>query len=318
MRAILVAVIWATLAAQVFAQSFPTKPVRVVITFGPGTSTDIVGRVVTQKLSELWGQPVVVENRVGAGGAIGSAVVAKSAPDGYTLLLNSSSHTINPAIYASLPYDTLKDFVNIAPIAGQPNVLVVNSGSPVKTLREFIADAKSRPGKVNFGSAGTGSGTHLNLEKFKLAAGIDAVHIPYKGSPEVFTDILGGRVDTYWAPISAALTLIRDGKLRPLAVSSAARSSLLPDVPAVSESGVSGAEFTLWFGVWGPAGMQNELTERIARDVSRAVSLPEIKTRLADLGNETMNMAPAEFARFVRSEVEDVMRITKAAGLKPQ
>lgn len=317
MKAIISAILWAAFAAQSLAQGFPAKPVRVVITFIPGTSTDIVGRVITQKLSELWSQPVVVENRAGAGGAVGSAVVAKASSDGYTLLFNSSSHTINPAIYSNLPYDTLRDFVDIAPVAGQPNVLVVNSSS-AKTLADFVANAKARPGKVNFGSAGTGSGTHLNLEKFKLAAGIDVVHVPYKGSPEVFTDILGGRVDAYWAPISAALTLIRDGKLRPLAVSSATRSSLLPDVPTVTEAGIANSEFTLWFGFWGPAGMPNELVERIARDVNRAVNLPEIKSKLAALGNETMSMTPAEFARFVRSEVQDVMRITKAAGLKPQ
>jgi len=302
----------------VAGQNYPTKPVHVVITFGPGTATDIVGRVVTQKLSEFWGQPVIVDNRVGAGGAIGSAAVAKAPPDGYTLLLNSSSHTINPAIYAKLPYDTLKDFVDIAPIAGQPNVLVVNPGSGPKTLAQFVADAKARPGKINFASAGTGSGTHLNLEKFKLAAGIDATHIPYKGSPEVFTDILGGRVDCYFAPISAAMTLIKGGKLRPLAVSSASRSSLLPDVPTVAESGYPGFQFTLWFGVWGPARMANELVERLNREVSRAVAAPDVKKSLADQGNETMSMTPAEFAKFVRSEVEDVMRVTKAAGIKPQ
>ncbi len=305
-------------ALQAAAQGYPNKPVHVVITFGPGTATDIVGRVVTQKLSEFWSQPVVVDTRVGAGGAIGSAAVAKAAPDGYTLLVNSSSHTINPAIYANLPYDTLKDFTNIAPIGGQPNVLVVNGGSSMRTLQQFVADAKSRPGKVNFASAGTGSGTHLNLEKFKVAAGIDATHIPYKGSPEVFTDILGGRVDSYFAPISAAMTLIRDGKLRALAVSSKARAAQLPDVPTVAESGFPGFEFVLWFGVWGPAGLPNDLVERLNRDVARAVASPDVKKRLADLGNDTMTLTPAEFSQYVRSEVEDVARITRAAGLKPQ
>ncbi len=316
-KALLAAVLAAS-ALQAAAQGYPNKPVHVVITFGPGTATDIVGRVVTQKLSEFWSQPIVVDTRVGAGGAIGSAAVAKAVPDGYTLLFNSSSHTINPAIYASLPYDTLKDFTNIAPVGGQPNVLVVSGSSGIKSLQQFVADAKSRPGKVNFASAGTGSGTHLNLEKFKVAAGIDATHIPYKGSPEVFTDILGGRVDCYFAPISAAMTLIRDGKLHALAVSSKVRAAQLPDVPTIAESGFSGFEFVLWFGLWGPAGLPNELVERLNRDVGRAVASPDVKKRLADLGNDTMTLTPAEFSRYVRSEIEDVARITKAAGLKPQ
>jgi tripartite-type tricarboxylate transporter receptor subunit TctC len=312
------AILLCALVSQAAAQGFPNKAVHVVITFGPGTATDIVGRVVTQKLSELWGQPVVVDNRVGAGGAIGSAAVAKAAPDGYTLLLNSSSHTINPAIFANLPYDTLKDFTNIAPIGGQPNVLVVNSGSPIRSFVQFVDDAKTRPGKVNFGSAGTGSGTHLNLEKFKVASGIDVVHVPYKGSPEVFADIMGGRLDAYFAPISAAMQLIRDGKLRPLAVSSAQRAAQLPEVPTIAESGFPNFEFTLWFGIWGPAGMPNDVVERINRDTARAVAAPEVKKRLADLGNDTAAMSPAEFSRMVRSELEDVVRITRAAGLKPQ
>jgi tripartite-type tricarboxylate transporter receptor subunit TctC len=304
--------------AEVCAQGFPNKPVHVVITFGPGTATDIVGRVVTQKLSEFLNQPVVVENRVGAGGSIGTAVVAKAPPDGYTLLVNSSSHTINPATIANLPYDTLKDFTNIAPIGGQPNVLVVNASSLVRSLAHFVSEAKAKPGSVNFDSAGTGSGTHLNLEKFKLAAGISVTHVPYKGSPEVFTDIIGGRVDCYFAPISAAMQLIRDGKLKPLAVSSARRSTQLPDVPTVAEAGFPGFEFTLWFGLWGPAGMPGELVERINRDTARAVTSPDAKKRLADLGNDPLTMSPADFTRFVRLEIEDVQRITRAAGIKPQ
>ncbi|MGB7542069.1 MAG: tripartite tricarboxylate transporter substrate binding protein [Burkholderiales bacterium] len=314
----IVAVALAASAIQAFAQGYPSKPVRVIITFPPGSATDIVGRVVTQKLSELWGQPVLAENRGGAGGSIGTAVVAKAAPDGYMLLINSSAHAVNPAIYAKLPYDTLKDFVDIAPLAGQPNVLVDNPGSSIKSVAEVIAQAKANPGKINFASAGVGSGTHLNLEKFKLATGIDVTHIPYKGTQEVVTDLLGGRVDYYFAPISAVMSHIRDGKLRPLAVSSAQRSSQLPEVPTVAEAGVPGFEFTLWFGLWGPAGLPADIVDRISKDVHRALASADVRERLAKLGNDPMSMTPAEFSRFVRREIDDYAKVIKAAGIKPQ
>jgi tripartite-type tricarboxylate transporter receptor subunit TctC len=306
------------LPGAVSAQAYPVKPVHVIISFPPGSSTDIVGRVIVQKLSELWGQPVLPENRGGAGGTIGAGIVAKAAPDGYTLLIDSSAHAVSPAIYAKLPYDTIKDFVDIAPIAGQPNVLVALPGSPTKSVADLIAEAKAKPGKINFASAGIGSGTHLNLEKFKLVTGTDVMHIPYKGTQEVMTDLLGGRVEYYFAPISAALSSIHDGKLRAIAVSSARRSSSLPEVPTMAESGVPGFEFTLWFGVWGPAGMPADLIEKISKDVNRALADPGVRDRLAKLGNDTMSMTPAEFSQFVRKEIEDYARVTKAAGITPQ
>jgi len=305
-------------AAQAFAQGFPNKPVHMVITFPPGSATDIVGRIFTQRLSEIWGQPVVVENRGGAGGSIGTAIVQKAPADGYSLLINSSAHAVNPSIYAKLPYDTLKDFVDIAPLAGQPNVLVTASTSSIKTLKEMLTDARARPGKVNFASAGVGSGTHLNLEKFKLATGIDVTHIPYKGTQEVLSDLLGGRVDYYFAPISPAIPLIKDGKLRALGVSSAKRSGSLPDAPTLAEGGVPSFEFTLWFGVWGPTGMSADLVNKINRDLARIVTEADARERLAKLGNDTMSMTPAEFSQFVRREITDYARIIKASGIQPQ
>ncbi len=302
----------------VCAQAYPSKAVHVIISFPPGSSTDIVGRIITQKLSEYWGQPVPTENRGGAGGTIAAAAVAKAAPDGYTLLIDSSAHSVSPAIYAKLPFDTLKDFVEIAPLAGQPNVLVTLPGSKIKSVADLVADAKANPGRINFASAGIGSGTHLNLEKFKLVTGVDVTHIPYKGTTEVVTDLLGGRVEYYFAPISAALSNIRDGKLRAIAVSSAKRSGSLPDVPTVAESGVPGFEFTLWFGVWGPAGMPADVVDKISKDVNRALADPGVRDRLAKLGNDPMNMTPAEFGQFVRREVADYARVIKAAGIKPQ
>lgn len=314
----IIAAVLAASALQAFAQEYPNKPVHALITFTAGSSTDIVGRIVTQKLSEYWGQPVLVENRGGAGGSIAAGIVAKTAPDGYTLLIDSSAHAVTPAIYAKLPYDTLKDFVDIAAIAGQPNVLVVPPGAPAKSVADLIAAAKAKPGSINFASAGVGSGTHLNLEKFKLATGINVTHVPYKGTQEVLTDLLGGRVDYYFAPISAAMSAIRAGKLRPLAVSTAKRSSALPDVPTVAESGAPGFEFTLWFGIWAPAGVPATIVEKINKDVNRALAEKGVREQLAKLGNDTMSMSSAQFSQFVHKEVADYAKIIKAAGIKPQ
>jgi len=308
----------AAAAVQAFAQGYPNKPVHVMITFPPGSGTDIVGRIVGQKLSEYWGQPVVAENRGGAGGSIGSAVVAKAAPDGYMLMINSNAHAVNPAIYAKLPYDTLKDFVEIAPLAGAPNVLIVSSSSKLKSLADLLAEARAAPGKMNVASAGVGSGTHLNLESFKLATHIDVTHIPYKGTQEVMSDLLGERVAAYFSPISPAIPFIRDGRVRALAVTSSKRQASLPGVPTVAEAGVPGFEFTLWFGMWAPAGISGDLVEKINKDVNRALGSPDVVDRLAKVGQEPMLMSPAEFSKLVRKEIDDYARIIKAAGIKPQ
>ena len=303
---------------QAFAQSYPDKPVRVIISFTPGSSTDIVGRVVFAKVSEYWGQPVVAENRGGAGGSIGSAAVAKSAPDGYTLLINSAAHSVNPAIYASLPYETAKDFIDIAPLAVQPNVLVVNATSPYKTVAEFVAAAKAKPGSINIGHAGIGSGTHFSTERFIASAGINVVQVPFKGTPEVITALLSNSIEAYWAPISAALSAIKGGKLHPLAVSTGKRNPTLPEVPTPAEAGLKNAESALWFGVWGPAGMPPAVVQKISVDVRRALADPGVKEKLQALGNDTMDMSPADFSKFVRDEIAVYQQIVKAAGIKPQ
>ena len=315
---VLVACAAALFTSMAGAQGFPTKPVRLIIAFTPGSSTDIIGRVVAAKLQEMWGQPVVAENRVGAGGSIGSAVVVKSAPDGYTLLVNSSAHVANPGIYASLPYDTLKDFTNLAPLGGGPNVLMVGQGVGWKTLADFLAAAKADPGKLNFSSAGIGSGTHFNLEKLKLATGIDVAHVPYKGTPEAIGDTIGGRVCCYFAPLNAALPHVKGGRAVALAVSSSKRSSLLPDVPTIAEQGVAGFDYTLWVGLWGPAGMSADLANKINKDVNAALASPDLRERLTNLGTLPGNMTVAEFTEYVRKEVEDTQRVLKAAGIKPQ
>jgi tripartite-type tricarboxylate transporter receptor subunit TctC len=299
-------------------QSYPTKSVRLIVAFTPGSSTDIIGRAVAAKLQDMWGQTVVVENRAGAGGSIGSAAVLREAADGYTLLANSSAHVANPSIYKTLPYDTLKDFANIAPLAGGPNVLIVSPQSGWKKLDDFIAAAKAKPGSLNFSSAGIGSGTHFNLEKLKLMAGIDVAHVPYKGTPEAIGDTVANRVCCYWAPINAALPHVRGGRAVALAVSSAQRSTLLPDVPTVAEQGVPGFDYTLWVGLWGPAAMPGDLVARINADVNKALASPDLADRLTKLGTLPMKMSSAEFTQFVRREVDDTAKVLKAAGIQPQ
>jgi tripartite-type tricarboxylate transporter receptor subunit TctC len=304
-------------AAQAAAQ-YPNKSVHMVISFTPGSSTDIVGRIVSQKLSEMWGQPVVPENRGGAGGSIGSAVVAKAEPDGYTLLINSNAHSVNPAIYAKLPYETTRDFTDIVPLAIQPNVLVVTANSPYKTLMDLVNAAKAKPGSINWGHAGIGSGTHLNTERFIAASGIKVTQVPFKGTPEVFAAMFSGDVNAYWAPISAAMGALKGGRLRPLAVSTAKRNPTLPDVPTTGEAGVKGADSPLWFGIWGPAKMPQDIVNKINADTRKALADPQVKERLQNGGNETMDMSAQEFARFVRSEIDTYQQVIKAAGIKPQ
>jgi len=300
------------------AQSYPNKAVRLIVPFTAGSATDILARTFGQSLSETWGQPVIVENRPGAGGTIGAAVVAKSPPDGYTLLVHSAAQAYNASIYTDLPYDTSRDFVDVVPLAGQPNVLVVSPALGVKSVAELIALAKQKPGALNVGSAGTGSGTHINAEKFKLAAGIDVVHVPYKGTPEALNDTLAGRVSFFFSPISAALPNVREGKLLALGVSTAKRSSALPDVPTIAESGLPGFDYNLWVGVFAPAGTPPDVVDKINKDVDRALQTPDVKQRLATLGADPMPMTSAEFYKFVQGEIADSAKVIKAAGIKVQ
>lgn len=304
----------AVCATQAFAADYPSKPVRFIIAFPPGSATDVVGRLYTQKLSEYWGKTVIPDNRGGAGGSIGAAIAARAAPDGYTLLMNSSAHAVNPSIFAKLPYDTLKDFIDIGPLAQQPNVLVVPPGSPYKSPADMIAAAKSK--SLNLASAGVGSGTHLNLEKFAYMAKIKINHIAYKGSGEALTDVIGGRVDGFFAPISAGIGHIQAGKARALAVSTIKRSSALPNIPTIAESGIPNFDFSLWFGIWAPTGTPPAIVNKIAQDTKRAGI--DLKDKLVTLGNDPMDMTPAQFAKFVREEIATSAVVLKAAGIKPQ
>jgi tripartite-type tricarboxylate transporter receptor subunit TctC len=311
-------VVGAMLALTAHAQTFPNKPVRLVISFTPGSSTDIIGRAVAAKLQEIWGQPVVAENRPGAGGTVGSEFVVRSDPDGYTLLANSSAHVANPGIYKDMRYDTLRDFTNLALLGGGPNVLIVSPEANWKALKDFVDAAKKSPGKLNFSSAGIGSGTHFNLEKLKLATGIDVVHVPYKGTPEAIGDTIANRVCCYWAPLNAALPHVNGGKAVALAVSSAQRSPLLPNVPSVAEQGYAGFDYTLWVGLWGPAKMPADLAAKINKDVNAALASPDLRERLTKLGTVPGSLTIAQFTDFVKKDLEETKKILDAAGIKPQ
>ena len=305
-------------SALATAQSYPTKAVQMVVAFTPGSAVDIVGRIVAERLSQMWGQPVVSDNRAGAGGSIGSAVVARAAPDGYTLLVTSNAHIVNPSIFAKLPYDTLKDFTDIVLFVEQPNVMVVATESRYKTLKDLVDAAKAKPGSLNIGHAGIGSGTHLNTEKFIAAAGIQVVEVPFKGTPEVVAAILSGNVDGYWAPISAALSFVKSGKVRPLAVSTSKRNPTMADVPTTAEAGTKNSESSLWVALWGPAGMSPELVNKINGDARKALADPGTKSKLENLGNTTVDLSAADFAKLVREELGSTRRLLQKAGVKPQ
>ena len=304
-------------AGSACAQNWPARPVRVIVAFSPGGVTDVIARVLAPKLAELWGQGVVVENRSGAGGSVGALAVARAPADGHTLLVHSSGYALNPAINPSLPYDP-KEFVDVAPLASQPMLLVVSPTSQIGNVEQLIALARSRPGEVNYGSAGIGSGAHFNSEKFRIAAGIDVVHVPYKGGAEAIHDTIAGRLTFTFNTITLALPHIRERRVVVLGVSSARRSALLPETPTIAEAGMPGFEYTFWNGLWAPAAMPRELVQKVNADINRVVQMPDVRERFAGLGAEAMAMTPGEFARFVKSEIDDAARIARAAGIKVQ
>lgn len=307
-------ILYVTVSA--FAQEYPTKPVTMVVGFGEGGSTDLFARVMSRKLSELWGQQVVIEYRLGGGGSHGADAVAKSAPDGYTLLFNGSAHITNAVLYSKLPYDPIKDFIAIGPVSIQPFILVVGPSAGVKSVSELITLAKAKPGQIKFGSPGIGSGAHFCAEKFRLAVGIDVLHIPFKGGVEANAAAMSGQI-TYWlAPASVALQPVKEGKLIGLAVVSAKRLRGLPNVPTMAQAGVR-VEDTNWFGMWAPVGIPDSIADKLVKDVARAVGSPDVREQIIKLGAEPMSMTQAEFTNFVRSEMETADRIMKVVGIKP-
>jgi tripartite-type tricarboxylate transporter receptor subunit TctC len=318
MRLVMMAAAVALAASAAHAQTYPTKPVHVIVPFTPGSATDVVARTVAQALSTRMGQVFVVENRPGAGGTIGANLVAKAAPDGYTLLVNSSGHTVNPSIYPSLPFDTAKDFTGVSLLAEQPNILVVAPSKGWKTAGDLVKAAKAEPGKLSYASAGAGSATHMNAEKFRVSAAIDAVHIPYKGTPEALTDTMNGRVDYFFAPVIAALPMVRDNRVTALAVGSAKRASVLPDVPTTEEAGYPGSAYNFWVGMLAPAGTPPAIVERLNKEVTAALASPEVKDRLAALGADAAPMPAADFDKMIAQELKDNAALVKQAGITVQ
>jgi len=309
----------ATLPGAALAQAWPAKPIRLMVPFPPGGSTDIVARIVAQKLSERLGQSIVIENRGGAGGTLGTAVVARAAPDGYTLTVASTStHVVAPSVYKKLDYDAVKDFAPISLMAMSPYLLVVNPSLPAKNLGELVALAKKQPGKLNYASAGIGSTTHLAMEMLKLASGTFMLHIPYNGNGPAGTALIGGQVEVLFGSLPALLPHARSGRARALAVGTPKRSPSLPDVPTVAESGYPGFDASLWLAIMAPAGTPRPILDRLQKEIVSIVGAAETREALDKAGAEPLTSTPAELAAMLSDGVPKYAAIVKAAGVKPE
>ena len=298
-----------------FAQAYPSKPVRFLVGFPPGTSVDILGRVVAQKLNEAWQQPVIVDNRPGAAGNLAADAVAKSPPDGYTLFFANNGIAVSAALYRKLPFNPLEDLAPVVHVASAPLVLVVAPALPVKSVKELIALARSRPGELNFASSGTGNSDHMAQELFKSMARINIVHVPYKGSPQALTGVIGGETAMYLTGLPPTLPLIKAGRLKALGVSGTSRSAVLPDVPTIAEAGVPGYQADLWYGVFAPGKTARELTEKLSAEIDRVLKLPDVRERFAALGVAPTGGTSASFSAFFKADIEKWSRVAKAAGL---
>jgi tripartite-type tricarboxylate transporter receptor subunit TctC len=318
MKNTLAACALALASGAALAQTYPSRPIKFLVPFSPGSGTDIIARTVGEAMSRNIQQPVVVENKPGAGGTIAAAQVARAEPDGYTVLIHSSGHALNPAIYPNLPYDTLRDLIGVTPLAAMPNVLVVSPARGWKTVGDLVSAAKAKPGQLNYASAGIGSATHLNAEKFRLQAGIEAQHVPFKGTPEALSDVIGGRNDWFFAPLSSALPLVREGKLQALAVSTPGRASVLPTVPTTVEAGVPGSDYIFWVAMIVSSATPPPVMQRLHDEALKVLADPDVKERLAKLGAEPFPLAQDAFNAFIRTEVEAAARIARAANLKGQ
>jgi len=309
--------LFACIATVASAQSYPNRTIRLVVPFPAAGTTDILARAAAQKLTEAFGQSVVVDNRPGAAGNIGSDLVAKSAPDGYTLLMGTvGTHAINPSLYSKMPYDHVKDFVPVVLVAGVPNVLVVNPALPVNSVADLIKLAKDKPGQINFASSGSGTSIHLSGELFRTMAGVDITHVPYKGSSPALIDLIGGQVQIMFDNLPSALPQIKAGKLRAIAVTSLKRAPVLPDVPTISESGLPGFEASSWFGVLAPAGTPAPIVARINAEVNKWLQSAEAREKLLSQGAEAAGGSPEQFANHIRAESEKWAKVVKASGAK--
>jgi len=317
LRGAIVCLSFALAAPLIHAQAWPSKPIRIVVPFPPGGPADLLPRLIGPKLTEAWGQPVIVENKAGAGGNIGMDTVAKAAPDGYTLVIGPNGNlVVNPHLYANLPYDVMKDFAPVTLVATFSNVLVVNPGVPAKTVAELIALAKATPGKLTYGSPGIGSQPHLGGEFLKLMAGVDVVHVPYNGTAPALRDLLGGQITFMFAQTSAALPQIQTGKLRALGVASQKRSAQLPDVPTIAESGLPGFEAVSWYALLAPAGTPKEIVAKLQAEIARILQLPDIREKLAAQGGEPVGNTPEQLGAMLRTESARYADIVKRANIK--
>ena len=305
---------WAVAADA--AEKFPSKPIRMLVPFSAGSQTDILARWVGERMGEHWGQQVVVDNRPSAGGTIAAQYVLEANPDGHTLMMHATGHAANATLYSKLPYDTVKDFSGVSRVASVPNLLVVAPGLGPKSVKELIAYAKARPGKINFSSAGIGSGTQINGEMFKLAADIQATHVPYKGAPEALNNVIGGGVHFAFSPVLVAAGQVKAGRVLALAVSTATRSPVFPDVPTVAEAGVPGFEFDQWYGILASAKTPRPLINVINKEIVRIVTAPEMKERMLTQGATPTPSTPEEFDAFIRAEVKKFAKIIIAAGAR--
>lgn len=301
------------------AQSqYPQKPIRLVAPFAPGGGTDILARLFGQQMNEVLGQQVIVDNRGGAGGTIGTDIAAKAPPDGYTLILVSASHAINPGLYGKLPYDSVNDFAPITQIATSPGILVVNPSLPVKSVKDLIALAREKPGQINYASAGSGTPPHLAGELFKVMAKIDMLHVPYKGNAPAFTDVIGGQVSLIFPTMPSAMSFIKSGRLRPIAVTSAKRSPAAPDIPTIAESGLPGYEATSWYGILAPARTPREIVARLHEVLVSIIGSPDMKQKLAAQGLDPVGNTPQQFAGVIKGEIAKWVKVVKASGAKPE
>ena len=307
----------ACLPVMAGAQSaYPNKPIRMIVPYPPGGPTDVLGRIVAQKLSESLGQQLVVENRPGASGMIGSEIVAKAAPDGYTLLTNASIHVINPSLYPKMSFDALRDFAPVSLIAQVPLILVVNPALPAKSVPELIALGKAQPNLLNFGSSGNAAAPHLAGESFKIATGVRMQHVPYKGSAPALTDLIGGQVQLIFDSMPSAMPHVKSGKIRALAVTTAKRSPTVPDLPTIAESGAPGFDISTWYGVWAPVGTPKDIVNKVAAEMAKALQQPAVRERLAALGAEPVGNTPEEFAAYCQSELAKWSKIVRESGAK--
>ena len=315
---IALAVLAAIAALPAAAQTYPNRPIRLVVPSSPGGGTDITGRIVANKLSEQLGQQVVVDNRAGAGTIIGIEIAAKAPPDGYTLLMGLSTLAINPSMYAKLPYDALRDLAPISLAVLSPNILTVHPSVPAKTVKEFIALAKAKPGTITFGSAGQATSPHLSGELLKVLAKIDIVHVPFKGSGQSVISSISGEIAANFPSVPTAIPYIKAGKLRGLGVTRAKRTAALPDVPSIAEAGVPGYEATQWFGMLAPAGTPRPIIDRLNHEMVKLLKSPEVRDRLIADGTDPAPTTPEEFGAYIKSETEKWTKVIKAAGIKPQ